>query len=88
VALVPEAVRVKADHRLADAFVVAMAMAFESPLLTGASELLRADVAWRWKNLRADEVGLALLSLALHHGRVLEAHELVGRGAGWPRTLR
>jgi len=52
--LVLDAARVKADHPMAfaDAFAAALAVAEGATLWTGDPELLVADAAWQWQDLR------------------------------------
>ncbi len=49
-----EAARINADHPMAyaDAFAAATAIAHAATLWTGDPELLLADSAWRWRDLR------------------------------------
>ena len=49
-----EAARIKATHPMAyaDAFAAATAIAHDATLWTGDPELLVANAAWRWRDLR------------------------------------
>lgn len=53
--LVLDAARIKADHPMAyaDAFAAALTIAQDATLWTGDPELLLADAAWRWRDLRS-----------------------------------
>jgi ribonuclease VapC len=55
--MVLDAARIKADHPMAfaDAFGAALAVAERGTLWTGDPELLVADAAWQWRDLRDTE---------------------------------